>query len=140
MDLISNLFAYLTPGAFLYLDLLAAFTNALNGAIICQRPDYYQGRYFTVVGILVIATIGGLGGGVTRDVLLNQQPASLINPWYIILALVAGMIGLLTAWRRGQRFRETYHQITISFSLPWYAVVGVESGLSAGLGTFLGTA
>jgi uncharacterized membrane protein YeiH len=132
MDLISNLFAYLTPGAFLYLDLLASFTNALNRAILCQRPDYYPGHYITVVGILVIATIGGLSGGVTRDILLNEQPASLINPWYIILSLVAGMIGLLTAWRKGQRFRETYHQLMISFSLPWYAVVGVESGPAAG--------
>ena len=132
MDLISNLLAYLTPGAFLYLDFLAAFTNALNGAILCQRPDYYQGRHITAVGILVIATIGGIGGSVTRDVLLNEQPASLTNPWYIILSLVAGLIGLLTAWRKGQRFRETYHQLMISFSLPWYAVVGVEAGLAAG--------
>ena len=131
MDAISNLFAYLTPGAFLYFDLLAAFTNALNGAIICQRPDYYQGRYITMVGILVFALFGGLGGSITRDVLLNEQPASLTNPWYIILAIAAGMIGMLTAWRKSQRFRETYHQIMISFSLPWYAVVGVESGLQA---------
>ena len=131
MDIITNLFSYLTPGAFLYIDLLAAFTNALNGAILAQRPDHYKGRYITVIGILVFAVFGGIGGGITRDVLLNETPGSLTNPWYIILIVVAWIIGLLTAWTRGQQFRETYYQIMTSFSLPWYAVVGVEKGLSA---------
>ena len=95
--MVGSLLAYLTPGAFLYFDLFAAFTNALNGAIICQRPDYYKGRYITIIGILLFAVIGGLGGSITRDILLNVEPGSLTNPWYIIVAVVAGVIGLLTA-------------------------------------------
>jgi uncharacterized membrane protein YeiH len=132
MNLITNLFAFLTPGAFLYIDLLAAFTNALNGALLAQRPDHYKGRYITVVGILVFAVFGGIGGGITRDVLLNEQPGSLTNPWYLILIIVAWIIGLLTAWTKGQQFRETFYQFMTSFSLPWYAMVGVEKGLEAG--------
>jgi Na+-translocating ferredoxin:NAD+ oxidoreductase RnfE subunit len=34
MDIINHLFSYLTPGAFLYIDLLAATVNALNGALL----------------------------------------------------------------------------------------------------------
>ena len=131
MHLITYLLAYLTPGDFLYVDLLAAFTNALNGALLCQRPDHYKGHYTTIIGILVFAVFGGIGGGVTRDVLLNNAPSSLTNPWYLILVMVAGIIGMETAWGKGQRFRETYFQIMTSFSLPWYAVVGVEKGLAA---------
>jgi uncharacterized membrane protein YeiH len=127
--MIESLLGYLTPGSFLYFDLLAAFTNALNGAIICQRPDYHRGRHITIAGILVFAAIGGLDGSVTRDALLNVEPGSLTNPWYIVVAMLAGVIGILTAWRKGQRFRETYHQLMVTFSLPWYAVVGVEGGL-----------
>jgi uncharacterized membrane protein YeiH len=55
----------------------------------------------------------------------------LTNPWYIILIIVAWIIGLQTAWSSGQKYRETYFQIMTSFSLPWYAVVGVEKGLQA---------
>jgi uncharacterized membrane protein YeiH len=130
MDILTNLLSYLTPGNFLYIDLLAAFTNALNGALLCQRPDHYRSRYVTTIGILVFAVFGGIGGGVTRDVLVNQEPGALTNPWYLILIFVAWMIGLRTAWGKGQQFRETYFQIMTSFSLPWYAVVGVEKGLS----------
>ena len=131
MDFIDNLFGYLTPGAFLYIDLLAAFTNALNGALLVQRPDHYKGRFITVIGILVFAIFGGIGGGITRDVLLNEAPGSLTNPWYLILIVVAWIIGLLTAWSKGMQFRETYYQFMTSFSLPWYAMVGVEKGLEA---------
>jgi uncharacterized membrane protein YeiH len=45
---------------------------------------------------------------------------------------VAWIIGLFTAWTKGQQFRETYYQFMTSFSLPWYAMVGVEKGLEAG--------
>jgi uncharacterized membrane protein YeiH len=129
--MISDLLSYLTPGNFLYFDLLAAFTNALNGALLCQRPDHYRGRYITLIGILVFAVFGGIGGGVTRDVLLNDTPSSLTNPWYLILVFIAWIIGMLTAWTKEQDFRETYFQIMTSFSLPWYAVVGVDKGLQA---------
>jgi uncharacterized membrane protein YeiH len=132
MDIVHYLLSYLTPGNFLYIDLLAAFTNALNGALLCQRPDHYRGRYITVIGIGVFAVFGGVGGGVSRDVLLNDTPSALTNPWYLILVFVAWIIGLRMAWSKGETFRETTFQIMTSFSLPWYAVVGVEKGLSAG--------
>lgn len=89
MGLIESLIGYLSPGAFLYFDLLAVFTNALNGALFSLRPDNYQGNYITVVGILVFAAIGDLSGGITQDVLLNKQPQSLTNPWFIILVIAS---------------------------------------------------
>jgi uncharacterized membrane protein YeiH len=131
MDVIGNLFSYLTPGSFLFIDLIAATTNALNGALLGQRPDHYRGNYFTAVGILVLALFGGIGGGTTRDVLLNTTPGALTNPWYLILCIAAWLVGLRIAFGKGQKFRETFYQFMTSFSLPWYAIVGVEKGLQA---------
>ena len=131
MEFLTYLFAFLTPGAFLYIDLLAAATNALNGALLAQRPDHYRRRYITVVGILVLALFGGIGGGTTRDILLNEVPGSWTNPWYLILVILAWIAGLYLAWGKGQKFRETLYQFMTAFSLPWYAVVGVEKGLQA---------
>ena len=132
MGLIPYLLSFLTPGGFLYVDLFAAFTNALNGALLAQRPDHYRRNFFTVIGILVMAIFGGIGGGTTRDILLNEVPGSWTNPWYFILMILAWIIGLLIAFRKGQKFRETFYQFLTAFSLPWYAVVGVEKGLQAG--------
>jgi uncharacterized membrane protein YeiH len=118
-------------GNFTTIDLIAATTNALNGALLARRPDHY--RNFTVVGILLMALLGGLGGGITRDVLLNDVPSALTNPAYITLSLAAGTIGYLIAYKGGQLFREGLFQFMTSFSLPWYAIVGAEKAVGAGI-------
>ena len=50
-------------GNFTFVDLIAASTNALNGALLCRRPDHY--KLYTIVGVLMMALLGGLGGGIT---------------------------------------------------------------------------
>jgi uncharacterized membrane protein YeiH len=112
-------------------DLIAASTNALNGALLARRPDHY--KQFTVVGIVLMALLGGIGGGVTRDVLVNEVPAALTNPAYLTLCFGFGLVGYFTAYARGQLFREGVFQFMTSFSLPWYAIVGAQKGVSVGL-------
>jgi uncharacterized membrane protein YeiH len=121
-------------GDYTVIDLVAASTNALNGAILARRPDHF--RNFTVVGILLMALLGGIGGGVTRDVLLNKVPSALTNPWYITLCLLFGVVGYRVAYAKGQLFREGLFQFMTSFSLPWYAIIGAMAGITAGLPVF----
>lgn len=120
-----------TWGSFTALDLIAASTNALNGALLARRPDHY--RNFTVVGIILMALLGGIGGGVSRDVLLNDIPSALTDPAYIILCLVFGTVGYFLAYAKGQLFREGLFQFMTSFSLPMYALVGAQKATEAGL-------
>lgn len=118
-------------GSYTTVDLIAASTNALNGALLARRPDHY--KQFTVVGILLMALLGGLGGGITRDVMVGQIPSALTNPAYITLALAFGVVGYLLAYSGGQLFREGLFQFMTSFSLPWYAIVGAQKGVGVGL-------
>jgi uncharacterized membrane protein YeiH len=118
-------------GNYTFVDLVAASTNALNGALLARRPDHYKN--FTIVGILCMALLGGLGGGITRDVLLGQVPSALTNPAYITLALAFGLLGYSIAYAKGQLFREGLFQFMTSFSLPWYAIVGAQKGVAAGI-------
>jgi uncharacterized membrane protein YeiH len=111
MDLqhyLTYLFGFLAVGNFVIIDLIAATTNALNGALLAQRPDYYKGRQWSVVGIIILAIFGGIGGGVSRDVLLIKVPGALTNPWYLILCVAAGIVGMLISFKGGQKFRETF--------------------------------
>lgn len=118
-------------GNFTGLDLIAAGTNALNGALLARRPDHYKN--FTVVGIILMGLLMGLGGGITRDVLLNRVPGAFTNPAYITLCLICGVIGYSLAFGAGQLFREGLFQFMTSFSLPWYAIVGAQAAVKAGL-------
>ena len=115
-------------GNFTAVDLIAASTNALNGALLARRPDHY--KQFTIVGILLMALLGGLGGGITRDILVGQIPGALTNPAYITLCLFFGLVGYFLAFAGGQLFREGLFQFMTSFSLPWYAIVGAQKGVT----------
>jgi len=118
-------------GNFTAIDLIAATTNAFNAALISRRADHWK-RY-TIVGIILLAVIGGLAGGISRDVLLNDIPAPLLNPWYLILSLAAAALAITIAYYPGQRFREGLFQFATSLALPWYAVVGANKALEADL-------
>ncbi|HXZ89763.1 MAG TPA: TRIC cation channel family protein [Candidatus Dormibacteraeota bacterium] len=110
---------------------MAASTNAFNGALLCRRPTHY--RNYTVVGVILMALLGGIGGGVSRDVILNKIPSAFTNPLYILLCVVAAYLALQIHYRAGQEFREGLFQFMTAFSLPWYAVVGCDAALRAGL-------
>ena len=118
-------------GNYTTVDLVAASTNALNGALLARRPDHFKN--FTIVGILGMALLGGLGGGITRDVLLGDVPSALTNPAYITFALIFGVIGYRLAYAKGQLFREGLFQFMTSFSLPFYAIVGAQKAVGAGI-------
>ena len=83
------------------IDLIAASTNALNGALLPRRPDHFKN--FTIVGVIGIALLMGLGGGITRDVLCAHIPAALTNPAYLALALGFGFVGYRLAFAEGRR-------------------------------------
>src|SRR4029450_9943196 len=88
-------------GNFTSIDLLAAAMSALNGALLCRRPDHF--KRFTVIGVLLMALLGGIGGGITRDVLVSDVPVALTNPAYITVCLVAGPGGDRVRSARGGR-------------------------------------
>ena len=113
------------------IDLISAATNALTGALLARNPDRY--KQFTVVGIILMAILGGVSGGVIRDVLLNVVPVALTNPAYLTLSVLAGSLAYRVAYARGARFRTGWLQVMTAFSLPWYAVAGAQKAADHGL-------
>ena len=52
-----------------------------------------------LLGLLLAGVLGGLGGGMVRDVLLGLEPAAITTWYYIPAVLAAAIIGGLTARR-----------------------------------------
>ncbi|MBV8338909.1 MAG: TRIC cation channel family protein, partial [Candidatus Eremiobacteraeota bacterium] len=94
-------FGFFTLGTIGYIDLIAATTNAFNGALLARKPNYY--KHFTTIGVIILAYAGGIGGGVIRDVLINKVPSPLIIPWYLIACLLAAWLALVIEYNIGQR-------------------------------------
>jgi uncharacterized membrane protein YeiH len=125
-------FGIWTLGTVGIIDLIAASTNSFNGALLARRPDHY--RHFTIIGVILLAYAGGIGGGVLRDVLVNKVPSQLVNPWYLIFGLAAAILALVIEFNSGQKFKDGLFQFMTAFTLPWYAIVGAQVAVAAHLG------
>jgi uncharacterized membrane protein YeiH len=119
------------------LDLLAAGINALNGVLVARNPSHDRG--YTLMGLLVMAFFGGIGGGVSRDMLLSEIPGPLLNPIYLVVCLLMGLLGLAIykyAESKEEGFRKQILAYFKSFSLPWFAILGAHKALEHNLGIF----
>ncbi|WKD60688.1 hypothetical protein CCICO_03235 [Corynebacterium ciconiae DSM 44920] len=72
------------------LDLIGVVLNGVIGGTIARQ------RGFDVVGFFFLAVFSALGGGMVRDVLIQQgAPAAITNPIYLPMAGVGALIALL---------------------------------------------
>lgn len=79
-------------------------------------------RRIPFTGILLAGVVVGVGGGITRDVLLGLEPAAISNWYYIPAVLVAAIVGGWTAHR------------VITSRLPFVATQALAIGLLIGIG------
>ncbi|MGO8983879.1 MAG: trimeric intracellular cation channel family protein [Terriglobales bacterium] len=116
------------------LDMFSAGINALYGVLVAGQPSH--NRNYTLAGLLIMAFFGGIGGGVTRDVLLNDIPGPFRDPYYLLCCILMGLVGLAIyryAATREERFRTRTLAFFKSFSLPWFAILGAHKALEHGL-------
>jgi uncharacterized membrane protein YeiH len=77
----------LASGSVTLLEVLAVFVAAVSGGLAAVR------KRFDVFGVLVLAWITGLGGGILRDVLIGDVPPVGISSWRLVAtALAAGVV------------------------------------------------
>ena len=85
----------------LSLDLVGVFVFALSGALVAVRIG------LDLFGVLVLAWIAGLGGGILRDLLLGiTPPVGVSNGWLLAAAVVAGLLVFLLHGRWQQFARR----------------------------------
>jgi uncharacterized membrane protein YeiH len=74
-------------GFLVALDLLGVFAFAITGGVLAVR------RSLDLFGVLVLATITGLGGGMLRDVLIGAVPPAALQEWpYLLMPVLAGLV------------------------------------------------
>jgi uncharacterized membrane protein YeiH len=123
--------------SFPHIDQFSAGINALNGVLVARHPSHNRG--YAVAGLLIMAFFGGIGGGVSRDLLLNEIPSPLKDPTYFFVCLLMGLLGL-AIYRYADSKEEQFRTRTLayfkSFSLPWFAILGAHKALEHNLGFF----
>ncbi|MEO7447541.1 MAG: TRIC cation channel family protein [Humibacillus sp.] len=72
----------------LALDLVGVFVFGLSGGLVAVK------KRFDLVGVLALACVAGLGGGIVRDLLIGAVPPVGISDWRLLAAAALG--GLAT--------------------------------------------
>lgn len=78
----------------LLLDLLGVFVFALSGGLVGVRKG------LDLVGVLVLAWVAGLGGGMMRDVFLGDVPPVGVTDWRQITSAAVAGLGVFLWYRR----------------------------------------
>lgn len=119
-----------TTSIFSLIDFSGVFAGALGGALEAKQNRSYQ---FDFVGVLGLGVISALGGGITRDLLLQHgPPLAFTDVRYLLIALVGAAVGLLCGATIGDRLSKPLVWIDAA-ALGFFAVAGSTRALAAGL-------
>lgn len=111
-------------------DVSGVFAGALAGALAAKRNATYQ---FDFVGVIGLGFITALGGGITRDVLLQHgPPLAFTDIRYLELALAGAVLGLLLGTGPMRRIGRALNLVD-ALALGFFAVAGVTRAEGAGL-------
>ncbi|TVR70771.1 MAG: trimeric intracellular cation channel family protein [Sphaerobacteraceae bacterium] len=127
MDGISADSLDIAPDLWFALDILGTFVFALSGGLLAAR------KRFDIVGIIVLSVAAGLGGGMTRDVLLGDTPpVAFREEIYLLTALLAAAAVFLLY----QQFNRMDYSIRLldAVGLGVFAVSGTLKSLDFDLG------
>ena len=109
-----------------WLELAAVLTGGLSGAMSAVRARY------DIFGVVCIAIITGLAGGIMRDVLLqNYGIYAFQRPTLIVAAAVAGVI--VFYFGKLATYLDPVVDLLDNLSVALWAVISVGKALSAGL-------
>lgn len=111
------------------LDLVGVFAFALSGAWLATRKD------FDLVGMLALAFVTGLAGGMVRDVLVGDVPPLAMDRQVYLVVPVLAAIVVLAAPGLVRRF-ELPVMILDAIGLGLFASVGSAKAIESGLGVW----
>jgi uncharacterized membrane protein YeiH len=119
-----------TMAVFSVVEFSGVAAGALAGALEARRNRTY---HYDLIGVLGLAMITALGGGITRDTLIQKgPPLAFLDVRYLLVALGAGCLALLFGSRAGKAV-DRFIWFADAASLGLFSVAGVSRALNAGL-------
>lgn len=111
------------------LDLIGVFVFALSGGLLAVRKRY------ELVGVVALATVTALGGGVTRDVILGATPPiAFENLGYLVVPLLAAAFVFVEHERIDRRLHRSV-MLFDAAGLGLFCVTGAVKAAAFGVST-----
>ncbi len=103
-------------------------TGGVQGAAFAAQ---FRDRRLDLLGVAIVGIATGIGGGLLRDILLNQEPLTLQSNWYVPTAIGAALVGMLLQ-RLVQRLGVTVNILDAAM-LGMFCALGTTKAIAAGL-------
>lgn len=111
---------------FRVVDLVGVLGNGLLGGVLARTKNY------DLIGFLFLAVSSALGGGMIRDVLLQQGfPIALTDPYYLAFAVLAAVAAYIFPFK--SRFAVASIAVFDVLALGCWSATGASKALFAGL-------
>ena len=107
-------------------EVAAIFAGALSGGIVAVNHK------FDVTGVLVLALVNGLGGGLMRDLLIQNQGVFALQTPRVLLAVLGGAVIAMFFTSIAERLRPALLAVD-ALSLALFCLAGADKALIAGL-------
>jgi uncharacterized membrane protein YeiH len=114
------------PTLVLWLNLAGTFVFGLSGGLAAVQAR------LDVFGVIVLAGVVGLAGGITRDLLIGVPPATFRDWRYLAVVAAAGLVSFFAqaALERISRGVQIFDAVGLSV----FCVTGATKAVAAGLG------
>ena len=112
------------------IDIIGTFAFAISGALVAIR------KQFDVFGVIIIAFVTAVGGGMMRDVLINAHPINWIGDINYIWTILAAVFTTFLFRSKIAPLRKTMFLFdTIGISV--FTLLGLQKGLNYNLHPFI---
>lgn len=117
------------------LDVFGTIAFAISGAL--KGLKYH----LDILGVVILGIITAIGGGILRDVLLNEIPAAFLNERALYFSIIASLLTYILA----NKMKEFVYVVKTfdAIGLAVFTIIGCKKGLNKDLGilsvTIMGT-
>jgi uncharacterized membrane protein YeiH len=112
---------------FFVVEFLGVFVGALSGGLTAIRDTRYK---YDLIGVFGMAFVTALGGGVTRDVILQSgTPLAFQDVRYLVIALAGAAFAAAFEHRMGPAMDRAI-DITDAAALGLFAIAGTTRALN----------
>ncbi|SNR15887.1 trimeric intracellular cation channel family protein [Tenacibaculum jejuense] len=105
------------------IDILGTFAFALSGALVASKKE------FDLFGVIILAFVTAVGGGMLRDILINAHPINWIGDLNYIKTIAIAVVFTFLFKSKIEPLRKTFFLFdTIGISV--FTLLGLQKGLS----------
>lgn len=110
-------------------DLLGVAVFAISGTLLAFR------KQMDGFGVVVLASLTAIGGGTTRDLILDAPVFWLHDPTYFAVILIAALGAII--WLRFKAYIPVNRLLYAdALGIAFFTVLGAEKALNAGVSSF----